>query len=448
MFSSFIFLFFCVLRTGMVRISKKVYINVSGTVYETFEETLQRFPNTLLGSTVLRIRYYDCKTDVFYFDRSRVAFEAILFYYQSNGCLVRPPWIPMEIFEFECIFFRLGENAIKRMKEREGYDTQKKILVQDADRSCRAKMWELFEKPESSLVARIYTFLSMLFILFAITMDCFETTLSTNQSHESWELTKLSLNMFFAVEFILRFMFSPSKLMFVRKTLNIVDFIAIFPSFLTYALELKKLKSILFVRILRTFRVLRLVRLSRSFETLSVVLHILIKSLSDLLMLIFCMLISCTVFGSIIYYSEHIQDQKTSPMISIPEAMYFAMQTVVSIGYGDLVPITLAGKIASAITAIFGALTMTVPLLSLGGKYFATYTKTFKVKLTAQLINTPGPEVLRKSRAQIRNNENLSPAMEMERNCAMFYNNPQLGLPNTTIRTRAMTNSSIKSLRM
>ena len=64
-----------------------------------------------------------------------------------------------------------------------------------------------------------------------------------------------------------------------------------------------------------------------------------------------------------------------------------------SIGYGDIVPISLAGKITTAMTAIVGALTMTVPLLSLGGKYFATYTKTFDVNLSADLISTPSPNV-------------------------------------------------------
>lgn len=314
----------------------------------------------------------------------------------------------MELFEYECIYFRLGELAIKKMKEREGYDTQKKIIVHDIDQSCREKVWEIFDKPESSLPARIYTFLSLLAIFFAITMDCFETTLpelsnSPDVFADSWETTKLMVNMLFATEFLIRFTFSPSKMKFLCKTLNVIDFVAIFPSFLTYAMDLKNVKSILFVRVLRTFRVLRLVRLSKSFQTLSVVLHILLKSLSDLLMLIFCMLISCTVFGSIVYYAERFSDlrnEMNSPITSIPEAMYFAMQTVVSIGYGDLVPVSLAGKLTSAMTAIVGALTMTVPLLSLGGKYFATYTKTFNINLTTKLINTPGPEVLRKENGQ------------------------------------------------
>ena len=385
----------------MVQKNKKIAINVRGTVYETFEETLQRFPSTLLGDPALRLDYFDISRKSLYFDSPREAFDAILFYYQSNGCLVRPPWIPMECFEMECLFFQLGENAIKSMKEREGYDTQKKVDLELERLTFQKRFWNFLEKPESSLVSRIYTFISLLLVFFSVTLDCFETTLPVlptdyNLLDDNWEKTKLSLNIFFAVEFLFRILAAPDRKRFCKGALNIVDFFAIYPSFLIYLLERENARSIMFVRVLRTLRVLRLIRLSKSFQTLSVVLHILVKSLADLLTLIFCMLISCTIFGSIIYYAEHFSEKpgdRVSQISSIPEGMYFAMQTVVSIGYGDIVPISLAGKITTAMTAIVGALTMTVPLLSLGGKYFATYTKTFDVNLSADLISTPSPNV-------------------------------------------------------
>ena len=97
------------------------------------------------------------------------------------------------------------------------------------------------------------------------------------------------------------------------------------------------------------------------------------------------MLISITLFGSMIYYTEI--DNPETPIVSVPEGMWLAMQTVVSVGYGDKIPVSIWGKIASALTAVIGALTMTLPLLSLGGKYFAIYTKTFDVLKTSFLGN-------------------------------------------------------------
>ena len=377
--------------------NKRVHLNISGCSYETLEKTLHRFPETLLGDRDRRNIYFDVRTGVYFFNRSRVAFDAILFYYQSNGCLIRPPFLPMQVFELECIFYQLGQEAIKQMKKREGYDTQKKVYSVTKNKKGIQWLWEFLECPESSLKARIYSFVSLLLIFFSVALDSFETLPELKQHrnnkynlYDPYNNTKLALYIFFALEFLLRFISSPSKRTFCISVGNIIDALAIFPSFSIYFTE-KPLTDTFIFRMFRTIRIFRLVRLSRSFETLSVVLHILSESLSDLFMLIFCMLISCVVFGSMTYYTEI--DTPTSPISSIPEGMWFAMQTVVSIGYGDIVPVSVFGKIVASITAVFGALTMTVPLLSLGGRYFAIYTNTFDVSLSANLIRTPSANV-------------------------------------------------------
>ena len=66
---------------------QKVTINVSGERYQTFVDTLDRFPKTLLGNAIKRERFYDDVEDEYFFDRDRSAFNAILYYYQSNGRL-------------------------------------------------------------------------------------------------------------------------------------------------------------------------------------------------------------------------------------------------------------------------------------------------------------------------------------------------------------------------
>ena len=232
---------------------------------------------------------------------------------------------------------------------------------------------------------------SLLLISSSVLLDCFETlpSLSTYQSkhclYDDWNNVKLSLNIFFAVEYTLRLLSSPLKLNFLRSRGNLVDLFSIFPSFLCYLVEYKHIESILFIRVLRTLRILRLLRLSKGNETLAVVLHILSKSVEDLLMLIFCMFISCTLFGSMIFYVE--LGTPGTFITSIPEAMWLAMQTVVSIGYGDNVPVSISGKLVTALTAVIGALTMTVPLLSLGGKYFSRYTKTYNGLVTRRSMS-------------------------------------------------------------
>ena len=70
---------------GMLKGRRKVVFNVSGEIYETFEETLSRYPETLLGNRKKRSVYYCSSSGLDYFDRSRLFFDAILTYYQLDG---------------------------------------------------------------------------------------------------------------------------------------------------------------------------------------------------------------------------------------------------------------------------------------------------------------------------------------------------------------------------
>ena len=90
-----------------------IRINVSGKSYQTCESTLERFPDTLLGSPDSRGRFYDASKGEYFFDRHRSCFTSILYYYQSEGTLIRPINLSPDVFLQECSFFGLGEEAQK-----------------------------------------------------------------------------------------------------------------------------------------------------------------------------------------------------------------------------------------------------------------------------------------------------------------------------------------------
>ena len=359
--------------------SIRVRFNVSGYNFETFLETLNRFPNTLLGDETRRVEYFDSISNAHFINRSAIAFEAILFFYQSNGRLIRPPDLPMKLFEEECKFYDLGEAAIKSMKELEGFYVNVEEPIPIQKQHAIKRIWDFIEEPESSIPAKLFGFLSLMLIFFVVAVDCFGTLESYRKSSilKSLNTVNYYINVFFAAEFVTRMVSTPSKLKFAISIGNVLDFFSIFPSFLLTVIEEKQMVGVLFVRILRTFRVLRLMRLSKNFFSLSVVLNILANCFKDVMMLGFIMIISTILFGSIVYYTE--LENKNSPISSIPEGMWFAMQTIVTLGYGDIIPVTILGKISAAFTAVIGALTMILPLLSLGGKYFSTYAKTYGI---------------------------------------------------------------------
>ena len=90
----------------------RIVINIGGEVYETNSKTLARYPQTLLGNFRKRSPYFRAQTGLHYFDRSRLFFDAILFFYQSKGILQCPPELPLSLFEEECRFFSVLQSCL------------------------------------------------------------------------------------------------------------------------------------------------------------------------------------------------------------------------------------------------------------------------------------------------------------------------------------------------
>lgn len=101
----------------------------------------------LIQSTRAR-RYFDPVENEYFFDRNRLCFEAILYYYQSGGKLRRPVNIPLDVFVEEIKFYELGEATLLKFREDEGFikEAEKPMPENETQR----KVWLLFEYPESS----------------------------------------------------------------------------------------------------------------------------------------------------------------------------------------------------------------------------------------------------------------------------------------------------------
>ena len=371
------------------KISKniRIKIKIRNEIFETFTTTLERFPDTLLGSFDKRIEYYDISNDTFVFSPHIISFDAILYYYQSCGTLIRPPFVSIHDFVKDCRYFEISEKCITRMKERDGFiDTafleKNAIIEATGSKSWRRRLWRFLEYPESSYAARIYAFTNFILIGFSILFACAVTLPAVMIDHsdvfnDPFFLTEFALNSYFGVEYLLRVFSTPKILQFLISPLSIVDFVAIFPYFVVLSIEAKQVSSVSFLKILRTMRVLRLFRLTRQSKTFQTVMLIMSRCVEDIFMLFICFFIACIISASIQYHVEC--NIPGTAFHSIPQSMWWAIQTLVCLGYGDIVPISFWGKVVGAAVAIFGAITLTVPLLSVGGKYLTLYAQRFSV---------------------------------------------------------------------
>ncbi|XP_026094123.1 shaker-related potassium channel tsha2-like [Carassius auratus] len=366
-----------------------VTINISGLRFETQLKTLARYPNTLLGDPMKRMRFYNPKRNEFYFDRNRPSFDAILHYYQSGGRLRRPINVPVEIFMDEIQFFEIGDDAIDRFREDEG-------LLKEDDRPVPAnelkrQFWLLFEHPDSSGPARMIAIVSVTVILISIVIFCMETlpefrednlvfnnhlapngTTAGKRSNVStftdpFFLLETICVVWFSFELFVRFLACPSKPAFFRDIMNVIDIVAILPYFITLSLDLSEVESnsqqttsLAILRVIRLVRVFRIFKLSRHSKGLQILGQTLRASMRELGLLIFFLIIGIILFSSAVYFAE--VDDLESSFTSIPDAFWWAVVSMTTVGYGDMYPVTVGGKIVGSMCAIAGVLTIALPV--------------------------------------------------------------------------------------
>ncbi|XP_067101359.1 potassium voltage-gated channel subfamily A member 7 [Osmerus mordax] len=379
-------------RSGWA-LSERLAINVSGMRYETQARTLARFPDSLLGDPRRRLRYFDHLRNELFLDRNRACFDAILYFYQSGGRLRRPANVPLDVFLDELRFYELGEEIITRFKEDEGFPKVEETPL--PTNKVQRELWMLFEHPESSSGARIIAIISVMVIVVSILIFCLETlpdfrqekelreeyfyryhSFSKNESehmplpssvfHDPFFLVETICICWFSFELLMRFACSPSKTYFFKDVMNLIDFAAILPFFVTLGTELAKDKdaqpgmSLAIIRVIRLVRVFRIFKLSRHSKGLQILGQTLKASMRELGLLIFFLFIGVILFSSAIYFAE--ADHKDTSFVSIPHAFWWAVVTMTTVGYGDMYPETVWGKLVGSMCAIAGVLTISLPV--------------------------------------------------------------------------------------
>lgn len=371
---------------GVLGESPRVVLNIGGAVYETRIQTLERYPNTLLGNPSTRNKYYCSTTGQYFFNRSRIFFDAILFFYQSGGMLSCPLNTTYTLFEDECRFFKLPKEAIRLIRPEElrerivsGQKTAKSY-------SLRARIWYLMQNPKSSQGATLFSFVSSVLIGISVISSCLETVPALQTQFggvDPWGVIEMVLNSIFLIELILGTICSPNLWNFSTSFLTLVDIIAVVPYFITIILESSHLnRTVGCFRTLRIFRLTKLLKLSKHSGHLEMVGRIIISCAEEFKTLVFCLWIVVTLAASCINFleghglwDEHgaEEEEVSGDFSNVPQCMYWAVQTLSTVGYGDICPSTFGGKVFASAFMLFGMASVSIPILSIVAKFERIY---------------------------------------------------------------------------
>ncbi|XP_074850881.1 potassium voltage-gated channel subfamily V member 2 [Carettochelys insculpta] len=421
--------------------SSMLNINVGGKSYRLTYQAVAVYPKTRLGrlatSTDRRCQLglcddYVVQGDEYFFDRDPAVFQLVYNFYGSGVLRVRDEQCPLSFLE-ELSYWGVRLKYMPRccricFEERrdelsEQLKVQRELRAQAESQENeqlfhhmryyglqRWRLWNLMEKPFSSISAKAMGVASSFFVLVSVVALALNTVEEMQQvdrksgeSRPMLEHVETLCIAFFTLEYLLRLVSTPDLRRFARSPLNAVDLIAILPLYLQMLLEcfagedqprgrgsqheydiekvgrVSKVGQVLrIMRLMRIFRILKLARHSTGLRAFGFTLRQCYQQVGCLLLFI---AMGIFAFSAMVYSVEH--DVASTNFTSIPHAWWWAAVSISTVGYGDMCPETQLGRLFAFLCIAFGIILNGMPISILYNKFSDYYSKMKAYEYTA-----------------------------------------------------------------
>ncbi|KAM8919597.1 A-type voltage-gated potassium channel KCND1 isoform 2-T2 [Pelodytes ibericus] len=359
-------------------------VNVSGRKFQTWKNTLDRYPDTLLGSTEKDF-FFNQDTQEYFFDRDPEMFRHILNFYRT-GKLHYPRHECIQAFDEELSFYGIipeiiGDCCLEEYRDRKKENLERLAEDTEAETALdaplppgstfRQRLWRAFENPHTSTMALVFYYVTGFFIAVSVIANVVETVpcrpaagrLKDLPCGEKYNLAFVCMDtacvLIFTFEYLMRLFAAPSRCKFMRSVMSIIDVVAIMPFYIGLVMPENENVSGAFVT-LRVFRVFRIFKFSRHSQGLRILGYTLKSCASELGFLLFSLTMAIIIFATVMFYAE--KGTSKTKFTSIPASFWYTIVTMTTLGYGDMVPDTIAGKIFGSICSLSGVLVIALPV--------------------------------------------------------------------------------------
>ena len=243
----------------------------------------------------------------------------------------------------------------------------------------RARVWAMLESPGDTFWGSAIALVVVLAVLTSVAAFVVQSLPQfVFSTAPAWTAVEVVCVVVFTAELAARVLCAPSARAFCCAPLNLVDVLAILPFYVELAAGgALGASGAGVLRMLRLARIFRVFKVARYLPWVRVFSAALAQSVQPLLMLVLIILIGVVIFASLMYYAERgdwdaatgtwmraddFGDVSPSPFSSIPAAMWWAVITMTTVGYGDMFPVTLLGRTIATVAALSGVLVVAVPI--------------------------------------------------------------------------------------
>jgi len=221
---------------------------------------------------------------------------------------------------------------------------------------------QLFFHPETP-TAKAIELLLLVCILASITEIVLDSVSSLHLAYgDLFSMAEIIFTGLFTLEYVFRLLAADRPLVYARSFFGVIDLIALLPSYLgLFAIATPSLLILRALRFIRIFRILKLLRYSEEARELLLSLK---ASIRRIVVFLSFVLVLALIIGALMYFIE----ARENGFTSIPQSIYWTIVTLTTVGYGDIAPQTVLGKLLASIIMLLGYGIIAVPtgLITLG----------------------------------------------------------------------------------
>lgn len=227
--------------------------------------------------------------------------------------------------------------------------------VERARAPWREKMNEVIFRHDT-VPGRVFDIVLLTLILLSVLTVILESVRSLREAYGVYfKAVEWTFTIVFTIEYLARLISAKNAKRYATSFFGIVDLVAIAPTYLTalFAVE----HSFTVVRALRLLRVFRIFKLTEYVGEAAALRVAIQASIHKIIVFLLVVLAIVIIVGALMYQLEG----EANGFTSIPTAMYWAIVTVTTVGYGDISPKTVGGRILASMLMILGYGIIAVP---------------------------------------------------------------------------------------
>jgi voltage-gated potassium channel len=207
-----------------------------------------------------------------------------------------------------------------------------------------------------TFAGRLFDLILLVLILLSVLTVLLESVSSIQQTHgTALRIAEWTFTALFTIEYIARLATATSARRYARSFFGVIDFLAVGPVYLSFLSRVTRSFGLL--RSLRLLRVFRILKLTQFVGEASALRAAVLASVRKITVFLFAVLTIVILVGALMYQIEGAK----SGFTSIPTAMYWAVVTITTVGYGDISPHTVPGRIIASILMVIGYGIIAVP---------------------------------------------------------------------------------------